>query len=54
MASKRSKVSYAHAEKSLFGLMIFLLGLVKYLGYSWEIALMVVGVLMALKGLNYK
>ena len=30
---------------------LFILGLVKYLGYTWEMALMVVGILGIIKGL---
>ena len=33
------------------GLAVFLLGLIKYLGYSWEMALMAVGILLVLKSL---
>ena len=33
------------------GLGLFILGLVKYLGYNWEMAFMVVGILAVLKGL---
>ena len=36
------------------GLGIFVLGLVKYLGYSWEMALMAIGALVVLKGLLVK
>ena len=35
----------------LLGLGILIMGLVKYMGYSWEMALMVVGILAVLKGL---
>ena len=41
-------------KKMLMGAGIFLLGLVKYLGYSWEEGLMLIGVLVVLKGLMIK
>jgi len=46
---------HSHGKKKMLpGLGIFLLGLIKYLGYEWEIALMVVGALAFLKGLLMK
>jgi hypothetical protein len=36
------------------GLGLFIFGLVKYLGYTWETAFMVIGVLAVLKGLLTK
>lgn len=36
------------------GLMVFIFGLVKYLGYGWEMAFMAIGILIALKALVMK
>ncbi len=33
------------------GIGLFIFGLIKYLGYNWEIAFMVIGILAFLKGL---
>ncbi len=49
--TKKPMVPYMYAHKPLIGVMVFLLGAIKYFGYSWEIALMAVGALMTLKGL---
>jgi hypothetical protein len=58
MAMKKNMkkdMSYHYGKKKmLLGFGIFLLGLIKYLGYSWEMALMVLGVLVFLKGLLIK
>ena len=40
-------------NKMAFGVMVFIFGLIKYLGYSWEIAFMVIGALVFLKGLMH-
>lgn len=40
-----------HPGMMCVGIGIFIFGLVKYLGYSWEMAFMVLGVLAFLKGL---
>jgi hypothetical protein len=36
------------------GLGLFVIGLIKYLGYSWEMALMAIGILLVLKSLILK
>jgi len=42
------------AKKMLFGLLLFVFGLIKYLGYGWDVALMTVGALIFVKGLIMK
>lgn len=43
---------YRHKFGMLWGgLGLFILGLVKYMGYNWEMALMVVGILAVIKSL---
>ena len=52
---EQKKLAYHYgAKKMLFGLLLFVLGLVKYLGYGWDVALMVVGALIFVKGLIMK
>jgi len=61
MASRRAAQAVQWDEKKMMkhkakamislGIGVFIFGLVKYLGYSWEIAFMTVGVLAVLKGL---
>ncbi len=48
-----TKEMMKHKGKGLLmgGIGLFVLGLVKYLGYSWEMGLMVIGILAILKGL---
>ena len=51
----KKDMHYHYAKKKmLMGFGIFLLGLVKYLGYSWEQGLMLIGVLVFLKGILIK
>jgi len=40
-------------KKMGFGFLLFVFGLIKYLGYGWEIAFMVIGILIFLKGLMH-
>jgi len=51
----KKDMHYHYAKKKmLMGFGIFLLGLIKYMGYSWEQALMVLGALVFLKGILIK
>lgn len=45
-----------HSGKGMlmFGLGIFIFGLIRYLGYDWSVALMGLGILAFLKGLIIK
>lgn len=44
-----------HGKKKIaIGIGLFIFGLVKYLGYSWEMAFMTVGVLAVLYGIVLK
>lgn len=54
--NKKSVCDHAHyaRKKMVMGCMLFLFGLVVYLGYTWDIALMLVGALVFLKGLMIK
>lgn len=54
--SKKTVCDYTYyaKKKMMMGCMLFLFGLVVYLGYTWDIALMLVGVLVFLKGLMLK
>lgn len=46
------KMEYKHKLKPFWmGLGLLIFGGVKYMGYSWEMALMVVGILAIIKGL---
>jgi len=36
------------------GLMLFLIGIIRYYGYDWNIVLMVVGIVLFLKGVILK
>ncbi|MFH1474095.1 MAG: hypothetical protein ABIE55_04375 [Candidatus Aenigmatarchaeota archaeon] len=52
---KKMDMHYYYAKKKmLLGVGIFLFGLIKYLGYSWEQAIMVLGILVFLKGVLIK
>ena len=51
MAKKKSDMCFTASHKIAMGIGLFIFGLVKYLGYSWEMAFMVVGILAILKGL---
>ena len=51
MAKKKTTMCYDAKHKITLGLGLFIFGLVKYLGYDWEIAFMVIGILAILKGL---
>ena len=44
---------YKGKKKAMIGLMLFVFGLIMYMGYMWYEALMAVGALMFLKGLWY-
>jgi hypothetical protein len=37
-----------------FGIILFLIGLMSYLGYGWTVILMVVGIILFLKGIIMK
>jgi len=39
---------------AIFGLMLLIFGLIKYLGQTWEMALMAIGILLVLKSLIMK
>jgi len=43
--------SHYGKKKLLIGVFLFLLGLVKYMGYDWDMVLMVAGVLVFAKGI---
>ena len=54
--NKKAVCDHAHfaKKKMMMGCMLFLFGLVVYLGYTWDIALMLIGALVFLKGLMLK
>ncbi len=54
--SNKKDVCYDYyvKKKLMSGGLLFLFGLIKYMGYSWEVALMVIGALVFLKGLIMK
>jgi hypothetical protein len=55
MRKVKKDMKYHYAKKKmLIGAGIFLFGLIKYLGYSWEQAIMVLGLLILLKGVAIK
>lgn len=60
MAKKKEQPSHEkfmhhYRKKKMFmGFLLFIFGLVFYLGYSWDVALMVVGALVFLKGFMMK
>ena len=54
MKMKKDMHYHYGKKKMLMGFGIFLLGLIKYMGYSWEQALMVLGVLVFIKGILIK
>ncbi len=55
MAKRKKKAEYDVSMKKMFtGALTVIFGAIKYLGYSWEMAIIVVGVLIFLKGLLMK
>lgn len=46
--------SYHGKKKMFFGFLLFLVGLLMYMGYGWDIILMVVGALVFVKGIILK
>lgn len=54
-AAKRTEICCNWKEKKiLMGALIFLIGLLKYMGQDWSVILMIVGVLIVLKGILIK